>query len=68
MYIVILLVLQYVPVHPGLHEEHTPLCMWHVLSLQLVGQGVSQLLPKTLVFLQPKTNIDIKTTKHMMSF
>lgn len=42
---VILLVLQYIPLHPGLHEKHDPLCMWHVLYLQLMGQGESHLLP-----------------------
>lgn len=42
---VILLELQSIPVHPGLHSKHAPLRMWQVISLQLVGQGVLQLLP-----------------------
>lgn len=49
----ILLVLHFTPVHPGLQREHSPLCMWHVLSLQLAGQGMSQVLPYTLALLQP---------------
>lgn len=45
MHIILLLVLQCIPVHPGLHVKHAPLSMRQVSSLQLVGQGVSQLLP-----------------------
>lgn len=26
-----LLLLQYIPLQPGLHEKHVPFCMWHVL-------------------------------------
>lgn len=50
----VLLVLQVVPIHPGWHEKHVPFCMWHMLSLQFVGQGMLQLLPYTPDLPQPE--------------
>lgn len=41
------------PVHPGLHVKQFPNCMWHILSLQLIGHWISQLLPYTPRFPQP---------------
>lgn len=38
----ILLVLQYIPVHPGLHSKHVPFNIWHMLFLQLAGHDKLQ--------------------------
>lgn len=43
---------QNVPVQPVLHQKHDPFSMWH-MSLQLVGHGLSQLVPNTPDTLQP---------------
>lgn len=60
-----ILVLQYIPVHPGLHSKQVPFSMWHVLSLQLFGHGWSQLVPYTPSLTHPVilsiNCLDIKT-------
>ena len=48
-----LLVLHVNPVHPGLHPAHTPVCILHVLYLQLVGHDSLHLLPYTSDRTQP---------------
>lgn len=42
---------QDVPFHPVLQQD--PFSMWHVLSLQLDGHGLSQLIPNTPDLLHP---------------
>lgn len=49
----IILLLQYSPNQLGSHCKQDPFSMWHVLSLQLIGHGISQLLPYTPCFTQP---------------
>lgn len=49
----IILLLQYLSNHPGSHCKQDPFSMWHMLSLQLIWHGMSQLLPYTPCFSQP---------------
>lgn len=53
----IILELQDSPLHPDLHPKQFPFRMVHVLSLQLMGHDMSQLLPYTFSFLHPISNI-----------